>query len=371
MSEDVTRPAPDEISEALHPALTTRVHGHAEAWDTLAEAAAGNGLHHAWLLTGMAGTGKATLAYHFARSLLSGEAGGGLFGASAPTLHADTDDPLFVQVASASHPNLTILRRAWNHDRKRYYTEIRVDDVRRLTSFLGQRANLKSRRVVLIDAADDMNRNAANALLKPLEEPPADTIFILVCHSPGSLLPTIRSRCRRLSLGDLTQAQGLAVMTDANPEIGEAAASLLLQLANGSPGLALRLEAAGGEALYRQLLAALVSAPRMDRAAAQKLGDMVAKAGQGEIAFGLLMDLLDGFLKRLVQAPFQDLAASQTERELMQRLTRGSLDQWFEVWDKLARLRERTGAVNLNRKAVTLSILSDFEEAARVSTGAR
>ncbi len=369
MSDEATRPAPDEISEELHPALTTRMHGHAEAWDTLAEAAAGKGLHHAWLLTGMAGTGKATLAYHFARSLLSGEAGGSLFGAEAPSLHADTEDPLFMQVAGGSHPNLVILRRDWNHDRKRYYTEIRVDDVRRLTAFLGQRANLPTRRVVLIDAADDMNRNAANALLKPLEEPPSDTVFILVCHAPGGLLPTIRSRCRRLSLGPLSQAQGLAVMADAKPELEEATAALLLQLADGSPGLALRLEAAGGEALYRQLLAVLVSAPHMDRAAAQKLGDMVAKTGQGEIAFALLMDLLDGFLKRLVQTPFRDLAASQPERELMQRLTGGSLEQWFEVWDKLARLRERTGAVNLNRKAVTLSILSDFEEAARASTG--
>ncbi len=367
MSDDIPRPAPDEIAEDLHPALSTRLHGHAEARDTLAEAAAGSGLHHAWLLTGSAGIGKATLAYHFARSLLAGEAGGGLFGDSAPTLHADAEDPLFQQVAGGSHPNLTILRRAWNREGKRYYTEIRVDDVRRLTAFLGQRANLPTRRVVLIDAADDMNRNAANALLKPLEEPPANTVFILVCHSPGSLLPTIRSRCRRLSLSGLTGAQALAVMEAARPDLDQATSRLLLQLSDGSPGQALRLEVAGGEALYKQLLAVLTAAPAMDRAAAQKLGDMVSKAGAGEIAFALLMDLLDGFLKRLVQAPFNDLSASQPERELMQRLTRGGLDQWFEVWDKLARLRERTGAVNLNRKAVTLSILSDFEEAARIS----
>ncbi|MEC9345231.1 MAG: DNA polymerase III subunit delta' [Pseudomonadota bacterium] len=369
MADGPDRPAPDEISEALHPAMTPFLAGHAEAEAALAAAANAGSIHHAWLFTGPPGIGKATLAYRFTRSLLAGPSGGGLFGAPPAGLHGDPDDPLFAQVAQASHPNLLVLRRSWNFDTKRYASEIRVDDVRRLAGFLGQRASRRGRRVVLVDAADDLNRNAANALLKPLEEPPADTVFILVAHAPGGLLPTIRSRCRRLVLRPLSAGDADSVVARQAPELDPSERAELLALSDNAPGRALRLAAAGGTTLYRRLLETLSGLPAIDPGKAQALGDMVADRSSGETAFALLTDMLDGLLKRLVRAGQGDTDTPPAEAELLARLGGVRLDQWFEVWDNLARLRERTEAVNLNRKAVLLSLLSAFETAAARTPG--
>lgn len=372
MAGEPTRPAPDEVEAGLHPALTPFLEGHAAAEATLAHAAAEGPLHHAWLIAGPRGIGKATLAYRFARTLLAGPdaAEVSLFGDAAPAgLHGQPDDPLFQQVAQASHPNLMVLRRGWNFDGSRYYTAIRVDDVRRLAGFFGQRAALRGRRVVVVDAADEMTREAANALLKPLEEPPAATVVILVCHSPGALLATIRSRCRRLTLRPPTLEEGERVLGRLKPELPAETRRLMLALADRSPGRALKLHAAGGEALHASLMSALRDLPQMERGAAQRIGDLTADRSQGEVHFELICDLLDGLLKRVVRAgggagdALEDLP--EAERSLVRRLAAGGLDQWFEVWDNLARLRERTEAVNLNRKAVILSILSEFETAAR------
>lgn len=366
MADGPDRPAPDEIAEGLHPALTTFVAGHDVPSQTLAAAAASESVHHAWLLTGPTGIGKATLAYHFTRSLLAGRPGGGLFGNAPLHLHADAADPLFAQVAQASHPNLLVLRRAWNFETRRYGTEIRVDDVRRLTAFLGQRASRPGRRVVLVDAADDLNRNAANALLKPLEEPPADTVFILVAHAPGGLLPTIRSRCRHLALRAPDMAAAESVLMRLAPQIEATERTDLLALGDGAPGRALRLSMAGGTGLFRMLLETLDGLPSIDPARAQALGDLVADRARGEVSFALLAEMLDRLLRHLVGAGG---AITPAEAGLLTRLGGVRLEQWFEVWDNLARLRERTEAVNLNRKAVLLAMLSAFEGAAGSAPG--
>src|SRR5277367_4475775 len=148
-------------------------------------------LHHAWLLTGPEGVGKATFAYRVARRLL-GATPDARFGplGSAP------DHPVSRQVAARSHPDLLVLERAGEDGKARKV--IPVDDARRLPEFFSKAPASAPYRVAIVDAVDDMNPNAANALLKTLEEPPERGILLLVSHAPGGLLPTIRSRCRRL-----------------------------------------------------------------------------------------------------------------------------------------------------------------------------
>jgi DNA polymerase-3 subunit delta' len=150
-------------------------------------------LHHAWLLTGPEGVGKATLAYRMARRLL-GARPDPAFGAlgSAPT------DFVSRQVAARSHPDLMVLERATDDGKAR--KSIPVDEARLLPAFFANSPAVSPYRVAIIDAADDLNVNAANAVLKTLEEPPARGVILLVSHSPGRLLPTIRSRCRRLAV---------------------------------------------------------------------------------------------------------------------------------------------------------------------------
>src|SRR5436305_1101251 len=160
-------------------------------------------LHHAWLMTGPRGIGKATLAWRFAKFLLCGDSQGGLFGGAPDGLHVPADVPGRSLIDARSHPDLFHLRRTLNPDTGRMRAEISVDDVRDLGSFMHMTPAMGKWRVAIVDAADEMNRNAANAVLKVLEEPPPNAVLLIVAHAPGRLLPTIRSRCRRLALQPL------------------------------------------------------------------------------------------------------------------------------------------------------------------------
>src|SRR5271169_1750093 len=170
--------------------------GHEAAEATLLEAMRSGRMHHAWLITGPDGVGKATLAFRFARRLLAGMPDG-------DTLALDPAHPVFRRVAAGSHADLLTVERAYDDKRKRMRTQIAVDDVRRISSFMSLTPAEGGWRVVVVDGAEELNQASANALLKILEEPPRRAILLLVCGAPGRLLPTIRSRCRRLRLDPL------------------------------------------------------------------------------------------------------------------------------------------------------------------------
>src|ERR1700733_6152936 len=170
--------------------------GHEDAEATMLDALRTGRMHHAWLITGPEGVGKATLAYRFARRLLAGRS-------ADDTLALDPADPIFRRVAAASHADLLTIERAYDEKRKRMKTQIAVDDVRRINGFMSLTPAEGGWRVVIVDGAEELNQNSANALLKGLEEPPPRAVLLLACAAPGRLLPTIRSRCRRLRLDPL------------------------------------------------------------------------------------------------------------------------------------------------------------------------
>ena len=233
-----------ETEAAITPLTSLKLIGHATAEEAFLDAWKGGRLHHAWLLTGPRGVGKATFAYRIARFVLSGGGegeGGGLFGEPLPptTLDVDPEHPAVRQMLAGSSPALKVLERAVN-DKGKLAKETTVDQVRALIPFLGTTPADGGWRVVIVDAADDMNRQAANALLKMLEEPPAKTLFLLISHAPGRLLPTIRSRCRRLPLAPLDPASVEAALQIAAPELSSAEIERLVPLAKGCPGRALR-----------------------------------------------------------------------------------------------------------------------------------
>ncbi|MFP4275020.1 MAG: DNA polymerase III subunit delta', partial [Paracoccaceae bacterium] len=243
MSE-VQLPEPDRIEGAPHPRETPRLFGQGLAQEAFLEAFAAGRMHHGWLLTGPRGVGKATLAWQVARFLLAqpqeGQ-GAGLFGAApgADSLDLAPEHPVARRVAAGSEPGLFVLRRGPNDKGNALSAQIRVDEVRRLKSFFSLSATEGGRRVAIVDAADEMNPSAANALLKLLEEPPARSTLLLVAHQPARLLPTIRSRCRELRLKPLAPAELAAALDQAGlaPE-GDVAA--LSELSGGSVGAAVR-----------------------------------------------------------------------------------------------------------------------------------
>lgn len=208
----------------------------------LLAALGGERLHHAWLLGGPAGVGKAGMARDFAKRLL----GAAPDPSTAPgALSVERDDPVAHLVDAGTHPDLVLVERQIKDAKKgeapTLARNITVDQIRSLSRFLHLAPSMAARRVVLIDAAEDMERGAANALLKSLEEPPGSTVFLLISHAPGRLLPTIRSRCRYVHFHPLTDAEMEAVL--AGTDLGAADRPALIRGAEGSPGRALAMRA--------------------------------------------------------------------------------------------------------------------------------
>ncbi|MEL6236729.1 MAG: DNA polymerase III subunit delta' [Pseudomonadota bacterium] len=261
---------PDRVPGAPHPRETVELFGQAAAEAAFLAAKTAGRLHHAWLLTGPRGIGKATLAWRIARHLIADAgAGPGLFdpAEAAATLSMPPDHPVFRRCAALSDPRLALVRRGHDERTGRLRGEITVAEIRNLRGALQLSAPDGGWRAVIIDAADEMNGAAANALLKFLEEPPAQVVFVLVSHQPARLLPTIRSRCRALRLHPLAAEAMGAALTQAGAHLAAGEHTALASLAEGSVGDALRLADAGGAELYAQLVGLLAGLPVLDRRA--------------------------------------------------------------------------------------------------------
>jgi DNA polymerase III subunit delta' len=314
----------------LQPRATPFLIGHEAAQKTFGEALAAKRLHHAWLLSGPKGIGKATLAYHLARKLLAEGEGGAA---------------LFARVASGAEGNLRVVERSANEKTGVLRSEIVVDDIRALHSFFEMTAAREGWRVAIIDSADEMNRNAANALLKMLEEPPARSVLLLVSHAKGRLLPTIRSRCHAVTLDPLTPVQVRQVLDKLFPELPPAEAEPLAALANGAPGFAARLAANEGLKL-KALADGLLEGKPMGAGAMHELATALS-ARANEEGYFLFVELLTRGIGAKIRALGE--AGAPAAR----------LDCWLALWDNVNRLVGEGEGLNLSRKQILLLILED------------
>lgn len=360
--------------ESLHPRFTADLFGHRAAERTMLDALASARLHHAWLITGPRGVGKATLAWRFARHILArgaqgAVAGGSLFGDELPadSLAMAPDHPVFHRVAALGHGNLVAVEAARDDKGKALREEITVDEIRRLHGFFNRTAAEPGMRIAIVDSADEMNRNAANALLKLLEEPPASGLLLVISHAPGGLLPTIRSRCRTLALAPLSPDEMGACLAHRLPEIEAEERTALAALALGAPGRALHLAGKGGLELYRELLALLATMPGLDIAAAHRLAGKLAPQTALD-RYQMFVELLRDWLARMVRRAATGETADEMfpgEREAARRvLSATALDRQVELWEKTGRLVDRARAVHLDRKQVILDLLGMLDAAA-------
>lgn len=367
-------PEIDRLEGFPHPRDTARLFGHEDAEAEIADAIRSERMHHAWLIAGPGGIGKATFAYKLAAHALAQPAERN---PEARTLSVAPETQAARQVRALSHPGLLVLRRQYNLKDKRFPASISVEEVRRLRSFLGHRGAEGAWRVVIVDSADELNVNAANALLKSLEEPPRQTLFLLVTAEPGRLLPTIRSRCRRieltsLALPDLEQAVGQALAAGGRTPPKSEQWELLARLAEGSVRRALSLEGDGGIALYEQVYGMVAGLPQVRWAEVHALADSMAAAAN-EARFELFFELLLDLLARLVRAAATGQGEAR-ERELAGRITgrdgghdasrEGSgarLASLASLWETVAREKAETVALNLDRKTLILRAVSRLE----------
>ncbi len=370
MSEANEQPEPDRVPDHPHPRETRRLFGQEGAeLDFLAAWSEGR-LHHAWLLRGLRGVGKATLAYRIARALIADGVGagqaGGVFGAGLPmTLDPPEGCPVATHIHAQSEPRLAVLRRRVNEKTGRLRSQITIDDVRAVRRFLSLSAADGGWRAVIIDAADEMNHSAANALLKVLEEPPARTALLLVSHSPAALLPTIRSRCRTLDLRPLNPADLSAALTGAGAPIVAEEAGPLAVLAGGSVGEALRLTAGDGVVLYGRLVALLGGGMGVERSGMMQLAEAVT--GRGAEAMyelsGRLTLTLVGRLARHGATGSSDAEVGSGEAALMAAVAGNQAQAalWAEAAARVAAATSHARAVNLDPGQTIIDTFLDLD----------
>lgn len=339
-----TRLAPeqfDTIDGIAEPAENPLLLGHEEAGAQVASAYHAGRLHHALLLSGPAGIGKASFAFHLAEHLLTYPDP-----VTAPLTLAprDPSSPLFRQIAQGAHPGVLHLTRPLNDKTKTFKAAVTVDEIRRIGRFLSMTSHDGSWRVVIVDPADDMNVNAANALLKNLEEPPARTLFVLIAHSPGALLPTIRSRCHVMRLAPLEPQTLLTVLEHLNADLPETEAGrmTLAARADGSVREALMLTRYGGLDIS-EAMEQVVRARDFPVEAAWKIAESVS-GRDGAVQFALFCQLaLDTVADAARRAAI--------DGELVQAATLS------ELWREVERMSSETQIYNLDKRQHVMGLL--------------
>src|SRR5215469_15193803 len=291
------RQAADPTPTVLAPRANPDLVGHEYAERELRRLLEGGRVPHAILLSGPRGIGKATLAFRFARFLLATRDHSTEM-ATERGLAVDPESGVFHRVAAGGHADLLTVERAYDPRRRRMRGEIVVEDAREITSFFRLTAAEDGWRIVVVDGAEEMNRNAANSLLKVLEEPPRQALLLLVSHSPRRLLPTIRSRCRRFPLVPLAGMLVTQLLRRYRPDLSQPEVEALAVLSGGSIGRALDLAQTGGPALYRSVLDILSEIPPLDVIRLHAFADRLARVDAAE-AYRAGGDLLLQLLARI------------------------------------------------------------------------
>lgn len=340
-------PEVDALDGVPLPREQTQLFGHKDVERQLHEAYRSERFHHAWILAGPKGIGKATLAFRFARFVLRYPDRFGSEAAETRSLDTAMEDPVSRQVAAGAHPNVLHLRRPWDEKAKRFKADLPVDEVRKTVAFFGTTASGSAWRVCIVDAADDMNVSSANALLKVLEEPPPRCVFLVLSHAPGRLLPTIRSRCRKIDLLPLATEELSTGLKSLAPESIPQGAELsdLIGFADGSLRSALTLLSGDALAISKGFVALAQQAPDIDVAALHHLADLISARGQ--------TDNWDTFVH--ISRQWLHGRMKQDSAKGLARLV-----SWTDLWEKMNRAVADADALNLDRKQVVIDMFRNL-----------
>ncbi len=345
-------PESDAFAGAPHPRFAQRLVGHEAAEGELLAAYRNGRLAHAWLIGGAEGVGKATLAWRFARFLLANPDPAAPRVREAHDLNVDAGHPVARQLAALAQPDFAHIRREWKSNPKRLGAEIGVDDVRHALQVFQMSAAFGGWRICLVDCAEDLNANGANALLKMIEEPPARSLILIVSHRPGQVLPTIRSRCRRLKLDPLSESAIVEVIGSLGPpwsEADPAAVAAAAARASGSVREALARLAPDSEGVGALIDATVARLPHPDPRAVARLAEALAGRASSEAFAAFHRALYDWLASYAATAVSSPLSA-------------------FEIgglWDRLRAAERETEGMNLDRKLHVLAVYAEIAATAR------
>ncbi|MDD5586412.1 MAG: DNA polymerase III subunit delta' [Alphaproteobacteria bacterium] len=325
----------------LPPAQNPVLIGHDHALRQIEAAFASGRMPHAWLMSGIEGIGKATLAFHAAHYVLSG--------GQNPLGKLDMLHPAARLVAGEAHPDLFVLRRPLDEKTGKTKDSIPVEDARKLAPFLHMTATHGGWRVAIIDEAHALNRHGQNAILKVIEEPPANCLILLTATAPGALLPTIRSRCRMLPLQPLDETSLRAVLARSGLDMVASDMERLIELSGGSAGFALNMAEAETLPLFEELMALLQGLPALDMAKLHTLADRIGRKGDGD-NFSVITHLLTNKL-------------CQGVREKALKGQRGSLDRSLRLWDNVRQTFAMAVDSNLDRKLAFVNAVCEIRRA--------
>jgi len=346
-------PEADRFEEAPHPREALKLFGHAEAESELLQAYASGHLPQAFLIGGPPGVGKATLAWRLARFLLANPDPAG-----ARSLDVPEDHPVARQISALSHPDVVLLRREWNEKSKRHFTDIRAEDVRAARNLFHQAAGRGGYRVCILDSAEDLNAQSGNALLKLIEEPPPRSVFLIVAHRPGRVLPTIRSRCRRIALKALEPPDVAHVLTTLGSPWSSAAAAEIeaaIEASRASLHGVLRLLDGRGLETDARLRRMLGELPSVDWRAVDAIAEQVA-AREGANEYEALLASVYDWLQERVRGGALDGAGDPRR-----------LAPYAAAWEKLSEAARETEALNLDKRPFVIALFSELAAAAQAA----
>lgn len=351
MLNDLNPPqAYDSIDGVPAPSANDFLTGHDENAEFLVQTYQSGRMHHALLLEGEQGIGKASFAFHLAGHILRYPQA-----SNAPLTLAKPDFnlPLYRQIAGGMHPAVLHVGRPFDQKTSKFRTVITVDEIRKVTHFLTRTASDDGWRIVIIDPADDMNRNAANALLKTLEEPPKKALFILISHSAGRLLPTIRSRCQAVRFKTLDDHAMNAALQHLGTNVGLDTSDAdymqsLLARSNGSVRKALLMVANGGIEIS-DAADVILSQPVADIPKMQNLAQIL-NGRDAETQYQLFMEhMLNTIALNAVKSAESGLL--------------GEADAWSRYWHKVSDEATQTLTYNLDRKQAVMILLEKTHRA--------
>ncbi len=367
----------DQIEGYPHPKVAKNLFGHQSAEQEFIRCFKSGKLHHGWLITGSKGIGKATFAWRVAKFLLTRPANdseiNSLFD-NSKNMNTEIDNTTInaikARILAESEPRLAVIRKSYDEKRKTFRSSIRVDEIRRLKSFFSLSVTDGGYRVAIIDCADDLNINAANALLKTLEEPPKNTVFLLISHNAQSLLPTIKSRCRVLRLTSLADRDLIDALTQINLTIPEHNSEIFSLLGSGSVGNSIRLLEHDGASLYRTLLSFLNQLPNLNGFELEKFITTFL-GNKNKSRLELFIELLNVAVTRISKTGIMGKSISypilKDEKEIFERLcpTPNIARKWAELAQKQSEKLKHGLAVNLDPGPLILDTFFQLEDCAR------